>query len=341
MPTIQDILKEPDAFRHCVEQGLSYKPLGIKFKIINHCNLRCQMCNHWRRNEKYLNAEFFFPAIKDLVEIGCQRIHFSGGEPLLYPDLFPLMKYIRHCSNDIKISMTSNGTLIDDYMAKSLAEFGLSKANISIDSPEGSVHDMIRSVPGTFDKACSGFQNLRKYMPTKPLYINVVVSPWNYRTLPGFPKLAHELGASSIHFLTLGVHTEETSPFTSAQIEEYNTDILPTIIKEAKKYGIPMEPPRLDVSRDEEVRDYNKHHKCYALFTHLLINYHGMVYPCCRMMEMPMGNLHHNSIKEIWYGKNYERIRKKKTLPMDPKCQDCDMFYEDNLLIDKYCFGKQ
>ena len=341
MPTIKEVLNQPEEFKRCVERNVPYKPLSVKFKIVNRCNLRCKMCNHWRRHEEQLPAEFYYPAIKDLIEMGCRRIHFTGGEPLLYADLFSLMQFVRQCNKEMRVSMTSNGTLIDDHVAKTFAEFGLRKANISIDSPDSSVHDVIRGVPGAFDKACAGLQSLRKYLPSRPISINTVVSPWNYRTLSGFPKLAKEIGASGIHFTRLNIHTEEVSRFTPSQIEEYHTEILPVIFEEAKKYNIPLLKSQLDVVGEDEHHNYYKRHKCYALYSHLLINFLGIVYPCCNLMEMPMGDLHHNSIKEIWYGENYQRIRAKETLPIDPNCIDCDMLLEDNLLIDEQCFGEQ
>jgi len=286
-------------------------------------------------------VEFFYPVVKDLVEMGCRRIHFTGGEPLLYPGLFPLMQFIRQCHNETRVSMTSNGTLIDDRAAKTLSECGLRKANISIDSPDGSVHDMIRGVPGAFDKACAGLQNLRKYLPNRQISINTVVSPWSYRTLPGFPKLAKEIGASGVHFTRLNIHTDEASSFTPSQIEEYYDEIVPAIIAEAKKYDVAVIKSQLNVVGKDETHDYYKYHKCYALYSHLLVDYSGRVFPCCNLMDVPMGNLHHNSIKEIWYGQSYQEIRKRKILPIDQKCLDCNMFLEDNMLIEEQCFGEK
>lgn len=331
MSLITDIRKDPEKFRECVNQGLPYKPVSVKLKIIDKCNLRCKMCNHWRRCVDALPYEFYKPVIKDLAELGCLRIHFTGGEPLLYPNLLSLMEYIRQCNCDIKISMTTNATLIDDSMAKALAESGLKKANISIDSPEESLHDAIRGVPDAFDKACRGLQCLRKYMPQRPFYINTVLSPWNYRTIMGFPKLAKELGATGVHFMSLHIHTDETYPFTESQLEELNTDILPELLDEAKKYEIPIDLPSLSSNVDA----YYNSHRCYAPYTHLLINYWGFVFPCCNLMKKPIGDLKQNSIKEIWQGDSYSKLRQKQPLPIDPTCSTCDMFMEDNKQIEK------
>ena len=324
-------MKEPDTFKSCVNQGIPYKLLSVKIKIIDKCNLRCKMCNHWRYYVEALPFDFYKPVIKDLVELGCQKIHFTGGEPMLYPNLLSLMELIRQCDDNIKISMTTNATLIDEKMAKALAHSGLKKANVSIDSPEESIHDSIRGVHGAFNKACHGFMCLRKYMPKRPIYINTVLSPWNYKTLIGFPKLAKELGATGINLQSLNIHTVESSSFTVFQRNELNTDILPALLEEAKRYHIPIDIPL--ISNNEN--NGNSNYYCYALYSHLLINYLGIVTPCCNLQKTKMGDLHNNSIKEIWQGDKYKKLRQKQHLPIHPRCATCDLCLKDNIIIDK------
>jgi MoaA/NifB/PqqE/SkfB family radical SAM enzyme len=54
-------------------------------------------------------------------------------------------------------AMTTNATRIDLKWAKSLAKAGLRKVNISIDSPEASIHDRIRGIPGAWEKPSRDF----------------------------------------------------------------------------------------------------------------------------------------------------------------------------------------
>ena len=328
---VDEIIEESNQFRVCVNRGIPYKLLSVKLKIINKCNLRCQMCNHWRYHVEALPFDFYKPVVKDLVELGCRKIHFTGGEPMLYPDLLSLMDYIRQSDDNIKISMTTNATLIDAGMAKALARSGLKRANISIDSPDESLHDTIRGVPGAFNKACHGLQCLRKYMPSRPFYINTVLSPWNYKTLIGLPRLAKELGATGINLQSLNIHTVESSPFTTYQWDELNTDILPALLSEARKYQIPIDIPQIN----SNTKGYQNNHRCYVLYCHLLISYLGIVYPCCNLMRTPMGDLHHNSIKEIWEGVNYKKLRQKLPLPIHPRCATCDLSLAENRIIEK------
>lgn len=336
---VKRILKESERFKELVLHGQPFKPLSIKIKITNNCNLKCKMCSHWRRFHENLPYEIMATAVRDVIDMGCKKIHFTGGEPLLYPKFYELIDYIMQCDQGVEISMTSNGTLIDEKSAKRLVDCGLRKANISIDSPNETVNDSIRGVNGAFARACNGLRMLRKHMPTCPIFINTVVSPWNYKTLKDYPKLAKDLGANGIHFLMLDVHTAEVSPFNPAQIKEYYDITVPAVLAEAEKYDITIQRSQLPVlDRMDTYANYYLSHRCYAIFSHLLINYLGKVYPCCNLMNNPMGDLHHNSIKEIWYGESYQEIRKQKILPIDLKCLDCNMFLEENLLIEELCF---
>jgi molybdenum cofactor biosynthesis enzyme MoaA len=90
------------------------------------------MCNHWRDESEYhLDVNFFKSLVGALAGIGCKKIHLTGGEATLRPNLEELIAYIR--DRKIRVTMTTNATRIDLKRAKSLAKVGLRKVNISID----------------------------------------------------------------------------------------------------------------------------------------------------------------------------------------------------------------
>ena len=103
----------------------------------------------------------------------------------------------------IKVTMTTNGTLIDKAKAKRLVEGGLRGVNISIDSPIRKMHEKIRGVEGSFKATMKAVQLFRRYKHKGKLTIriNTVVSRTNYQTLETLPDLAHELGADGINLI--------------------------------------------------------------------------------------------------------------------------------------------
>jgi MoaA/NifB/PqqE/SkfB family radical SAM enzyme len=74
--------------------------------------LRCGMCNHWRdESEDPLDVNFFKYLVGELAEMGCKKIHLTGGEATLRPNLEELIAYIR--DRQIRPTMTTNATRID------------------------------------------------------------------------------------------------------------------------------------------------------------------------------------------------------------------------------------
>jgi MoaA/NifB/PqqE/SkfB family radical SAM enzyme len=81
--------------------------------------------------------------VQELSEMGCKKIHFSGGEPLLWDGLFTIADYAKHRKH-IKVNLTTNGTLLNREMAKKSIHSRFKTISVSLDSPDESIHDSIR-----------------------------------------------------------------------------------------------------------------------------------------------------------------------------------------------------
>src|SRR4029079_16098724 len=82
---------------------------------------------------------------------------FSGGEPLVRPDLFELAAHAR--AKKLHVVLSTNGTLIDREKAEKLKELEFSYVGISLDSAIPAIHDQFRGVEGAFDRTMRGFQH--------------------------------------------------------------------------------------------------------------------------------------------------------------------------------------
>ncbi|MFQ6019256.1 MAG: radical SAM protein [Dehalococcoidia bacterium] len=134
------------------------KPV-IVWNLVRRCNLHCAHCytdSHDKEYEGELTHEEALGVIDDLAGFGIPVILFSGGEPLLRPDLFELIRYARE--RGIRGVLSTNGTLITRKVARQLKEFGLSYVGISIDGPE-QVHDKFRGKKGAFQASLDGIRN--------------------------------------------------------------------------------------------------------------------------------------------------------------------------------------
>src|SRR5699024_2860759 len=122
------------------------------------CNLTCKHClnDSGKRIPNQLSTEELVNLIKDLAEAGVQDIRFTGGEPLLFEDVYKLISLASELG--IYTSIGTNGTLITSDIANKLKNSGLKKAVVSIDGTEEK-HNSIRGV-GSYQKAIKGIENL-------------------------------------------------------------------------------------------------------------------------------------------------------------------------------------
>ena len=134
------------------------KPVVV-WNMGRRCNLRCVHCYAQSKDIEYKNeltTEQGKELIDDLAKFGAPVILFSGGEPIMRPDLPELAQYAR--SKGMRAVISTNGTLIDKKMAKVLKEIGLSYVGVSLDGMR-ETNDKFRGVKGAFDLALQGMRN--------------------------------------------------------------------------------------------------------------------------------------------------------------------------------------
>jgi MoaA/NifB/PqqE/SkfB family radical SAM enzyme len=347
MYSLDEITDDPETFRKAVLNAQAFRPLYAKIKLIYGCNLKCGMCNHWRETRApALKTEKFHEVISDLAGLGCRKVHFSGGEPMLRTGVPELVAHAYALG--LRVTMTSNGTLIDKARAKALVEAGLRGINISIDSPIRKVHEKIRGMEGSWKLTTRAVEYFRKYARKGKvsIRINTVVSRENFDTLGTLPDVAHELGADGINLIPVDDHCGEHLSLRKRDIAQFNEEIAPRIAARALELGLIVsdedaypfgqDPDQVRLARaGRYALGYYRKHPCYAPWTHTLIDHAGMVTVCCMTREQipPLGDLKKSAFQEIWEGRAYRQVRLKMHPPALPMCQRCDDFMDENKKI--------
>lgn len=134
------------------------KPIVV-WSVTRTCNLHCVHCYSDSHGQKYsgeLTHEQALANIDDLVDYGVPALLISGGEPLVRPDLFELTEYAT--SKGLRVTLSTNGTLIDEPTAARLKKSGLTYVGISLDGI-GETNDLFRGKKGAFDAAVRGIRN--------------------------------------------------------------------------------------------------------------------------------------------------------------------------------------
>ena len=146
---------------HLLQFSKDKKPVVV-WNIGQRCNLRCVHCYSHSKNVDYSNelttAEGF-ALIDDLADFGVPVLLFSGGEPLMRPDIFELIAHA--VQKGLRAVVSTNGTLISADMAGRLRDAGLSYVGISLDGLQ-STNDRFRGVDGAFKAAIEGVRNCIK-----------------------------------------------------------------------------------------------------------------------------------------------------------------------------------
>ncbi len=145
---------------HLLHYSVDKKPV-IVWNVTRRCNLSCMHCyldSHDRSYPGELTTEEGRRLLDDVASFGAPVVLFSGGEPLLRPDLFELAAYARDLG--LRCVLSTNGTLISKRTAREIRQAGFSYAGVSLDGI-GAVHDKVRGKKGAYDEALAGLRRCR------------------------------------------------------------------------------------------------------------------------------------------------------------------------------------
>ncbi len=140
---------------HLLQFSADKKPVVV-WNVTRRCNLKCVHC--------YAHADASaapdelthaggLALLNDLKSFGVPVVLFSGGEPLMRPDLFELVSHT--VASGMRAVISTNGTLITREVALRLKDLGLSYVGISLDGIEAT-HDRFRGKKGSFAAAMAG-----------------------------------------------------------------------------------------------------------------------------------------------------------------------------------------
>jgi MoaA/NifB/PqqE/SkfB family radical SAM enzyme len=107
-------------------------PLLVHIVPIRRCNIDCGYCNEYDKVSPPVPFETMAARIDKLAELGTSVVAFSGGEPLLHPQLDDLIRRIRH--HGMMAGLITNGFLLSEDRIGALNDAGLDYLQISIDN---------------------------------------------------------------------------------------------------------------------------------------------------------------------------------------------------------------
>lgn len=274
-------------------------PLAIQIELTEVCNFKCPFCynDSGFRQKSNICIEQWKDVLYYLKKLGGVFLCiFSGGEPLLYKnELLELMDIL----HDDKTGMVliTNAYYLEKSFIEKLCKYDWYWIQVSLDSSIPEVHDEIRGVKGSFNKAIEAIRLLK--MHGLPVAISSVICKKNINDIEGIVQMATELGADCVLFspvLPLGrTILNSELQLDTKQIENYDSIIKKVTHKYSKKILVRSAQP------------YEKQIKNKKIFPPygMLIRPNGDVKTDC-LSDVIIGNVFETPIDEIW-----SQIRRK------------------------------
>ena len=295
----------------------------VSWMTTNKCNLTCKHCYQDARPDACANELTTDEArtlIDQIAAAGFKIMIFSGGEPLMRPDIYDLVAYA--ASKGLRPVFGTNGTLITPEVAGRLKECGACAMGISLDSLDRAKHDSFRGLEGAWDATVAGMRACREV--GLPFQIHTTVLDWNEHEVCDITDFAVEHGAiaHSIFFLIpvgRGKYINDTSLKVAA-----NERLLRQIMAKQAEVSIDVKPtcaPQFTRVAEQLGVKTRFERGCLAGLTYCIVSPEGVVRPCAYMTE-EAGNVREQPFDEIW--KTSPVFEHLRTREYGGSCGTCD-----------------
>ncbi len=278
-----------------------FPPSHVLLEIITKCNFRCQWC---RLSEKeYREAHEAKMPLEAILKIlpqfaGVKVLMLYGlGEPLLHDGLEEIVREARKyvpC-----VCFTTNGTLMTEQRARSLARAGLSRIHLSLDSLDAGFFKKVTG-GGDLDHVLNNVETFSRSTGL-PVRIWAVVCRENVEQLPTLVSLKERI--PTFDFL----HFQMASGSDLLDKHNYSSSI-PAAEMAAFKARIKRMCADRDITTDvgllpEHPLVFPRTGICTAPWTGtVMINVKGWLTPCCILRSNEMANVFEVGFREAWNG---------------------------------------
>ena len=235
-----------------------------------------------------MKLDLFKKIIDEIIIGGTKAITLaSRGEPTLNKDLGEMLKYTKGKFFEVKVN--TNGTKMTEKLCHDILSSGVTELVWSIDAPKKDLYEKIR-LRGKFDKVIS---NIKMFNDIRREH---------------YPNSTLKTSAGGVMF-----HEEQ-------DIKEF-TDFFSSL---ADNVSAQTMENRWNTYKNEIIPDMTS--PCEYLWERMYIWFDGTCNPCDLdyKSKLEVGNISNNSLKEIWHGETYEKMRNDHRNKERGKWNPCD-----------------
>jgi radical SAM protein with 4Fe4S-binding SPASM domain len=303
------------------------------------CNLQCLHCRRLDvatgLTQSDLSTEQARRMIGEAAELASPIFVFSGGEPLIRPDIFDLARFAADLG--LKTALASNGTLIDRQAAESIRTAGFGRVSISVDGADAETHDALRRQAGAFARALAGLRHVRE--ASVATQINCALARHNAGQLEALVALAESLGVDALHCFLLvpvgcGQQIAEEQMLSASEVETLLMRLAELAGQTSLQIKATCAPHYYRIVRQLPGRRAGHRPSAPAEPMHVMtrgclagsavcfISHEGQVYPC-GYLPVVAGDVTEQRFCDIWRGSEvFRRLRDPSLL--GGRCGVCE-----------------
>jgi Fe-coproporphyrin III synthase len=301
------------------------------------CNCRCVMCDIWKtREQKIFGVSDLNQQLNSIRQLGVQWIVFSGGEPLMNPELPEVCSIVR--AEGIRLTLLTTGLLLKKYGQNVADHFD--DIIISLDGPQN-IHDSIRRVKAGFSLIESGVKAIRELRPDIRITARCTVQKANYEYLFETAQTAKLLGLNGISFLAADLTSQAFNrplvwpserqaevALSLSEVVGLEDEIERLIRNGEREFGVGF-----IVESAAKLRHIVRHFRahlgldpakapmCNAPWVSAVIEADGSVRPC--FFHPPIGSVRRTSLEDVVNGEQARNFRARLDVAANPTCQNC------------------
>lgn len=338
-------------------------PIEVSVDLTRKCTTDCVMCWYWspllkqKPSKEWVNQcidyDSFLRLIKDFKKLRVKRIIFGGqGDPFLYPEIMKVVKTTKE--SGMEVCLITSGFYFNEEKIRKIVELKVDHIDVSIQAATAETYKKIHPTlkEGTFERIKNLLLLLSelktKFNQKRPTITLIdAICNLNYQDTAKMVEFAREIRVENIGFKRVDVITETKEILLNDKQLEELKHLLKEAKEKAEKLGINTSIDFYEkyiaegLTTGEYTSSYYTKIPCYVGWLSSRILSDGSVIPCCGCYEVPLGNIHNNSFKNIWNSNEYRRfrqqsmnIRKNPKLVQNCKCFSC-IDFEFNLGIYK------
>ena len=280
-------------------------PVSLILELVNRCNLECVMCWQGYRNDTEKSAMDINVLKKLFSEFKEQKLDallLSTSETLLHKNYPEILKMAEEAGVMDQFLFT-NGTLLNEKNSKIILNSSLTRLFVSIDASSDETYDKVR-------------------IPVNKTKINTNRLEKIEQNVKDFIKLREESGKKiplvRVSFVALEVNQHEIDEF----VNKWENIVDSVEIQKEGSINFYNDFEKNTENTEKKLKVYN----CNEPWGQITIHSDGTVGPCCNTIgrNIPIGNIHKQTVKEIWDGAKMNGIRSEfKNNTPNKTCQLC------------------